>query len=110
MNMNIENNAIEKLKVLKVNKNNLIVENTINKRGIILIKNVSYYYVEDLSRDFKEGDTIYGILIETIENRRFYSLKIGHDKKKVKLLRETGGGNLGIYFLLNKINKKEKRG
>ena len=32
----------------------------------------------------------------------------GHSIDKNKFIKESGGGHLGIYFLLNKLEKKEK--
>lgn len=106
MDIQIEN--IEKLKIIKINQNNIIVENNLNQKGIIHIADVSYSFIHDLNTVFNVGDITYGYLTKTDDFRRFYSLKVGHLEKNKKVYTEIGGGVLGIYFLLNKLQKKEK--
>jgi len=106
--MNIKNDKIEKLKIVKINKTNLMVENNLHQKGTILIRNVSHFFVSDLNKLFVEGDIIYGEFLNETNGKRYYTLKNGHSLGKNKFIKETGGGHLGIYFLLNKLEKKEK--
>lgn len=108
--MKIDANKIEKLKVVKINKNNIIVVNLKGEKGIIYISNISNSFIVSLEAMFKPNDTIYGYLIDVEGTRRFYSLKVGHMKKKLtRPIVETGGGYLGILYLVNKIKIAEKK-
>ncbi|MGL5020523.1 MAG: hypothetical protein ACRC5R_00650 [Mycoplasmatales bacterium] len=106
--MNIQIDKIEKLKIHKINQNNVIVENNLNQKGIIHIADISNSFIVSLENEFNIGDIVYGYLTKTDDFRRFYSLKIGHNNPKKSQYTESGGGILGIYFLLNKLEKKEQ--
>ncbi len=107
--MKINEDKIEKLKVLKINPNSLLIENMKGQKGVIHITEISNSYVVSLSQTFKVNDVIYGYLIKKVGFRRFYSLKVGHiSEKKRKIINETGGGYLGLKYLLNNLELKEK--
>ena len=106
--MNIKIERIEKLKIVKINKTNIMVENNLHQKGTVLIRNVSHYFVSDLEKLFCVGDIIYGEFLNEANEKRYYTLKNGHSLGKNKYIKESGGGHLGIYYLLNKLEKKEK--
>ncbi len=102
--MKIDKNKIEKLKVIKINNNNIIVENIKNEKGIIYISNISRSYIVLLTDLFEINDIIYGVLINIEGYRRFYSLIEGHNTN----INEIGGGCLGIFYLLERIRIKNE--
>lgn len=103
--MKIKNNNIEKLRVIRVNTNNVFVENLENQRGIIFINEVANSFIVSLPSVLKTGDIVYGYLFKKEGNKRFYSLKVGHTSSS-RFVNETGGGYLGIKYLLNNYEKK----
>lgn len=103
--MKIEKNKIEKLKIIKVNSNNLIVENNENNKGIIHINEISNSYIADLESLYDVGLTVYAVLLKKEGFRRFYSLKRGHSSTN-KFVKETGGGCLGLIYLIDKSEIK----
>ncbi len=106
--MKINEEKIEKLKILKINPNSLLIENMKGQKGIIHITEISNSYVVSLNNIFQTNDIVYGYLIKQVGYRRFYSLKVGHiSEKKRKVISETGGGYLGLKYLLHNLEKKE---
>lgn len=102
--MKIDVDKIEKLRVIKINTNNIIVENLKKQKGIIYISEISNSYIVSLDEMYKVDDIVYGYLMNVEGPRRFYSLKVGHTKKKMsRPINETGGGYLGILYLINKV-------
>lgn len=105
--MNIDVNKIEKLKILKINKKNIIVQNNKHQKGIVYISNVSNNYIVSLDNLFAVNDVVYGYLTKIEGYRRFYSLKQMHGyTKKNKAVLEVGGGPLGVFYLLEKQRLK----
>ncbi len=106
--MKIIEEKIEKLVILKINPSSILVENRKGQKGIIHITEISNSYVVSLSNIFSEGDIIYGYLVSQKGYKRFYSLKAGHiTEQKKKIINETGGGYLGIKYLLSRLEEKE---
>ncbi len=107
--MKINEEKIEKLRILKINSNSILIENMKGQKGVIHITEVSNSYVVSLSDTFKVNDIVYGYLVKKSGFRKFYSLKVGHiNDKKRKMINETGGGYLGLKYLLNNLEQKEK--
>ncbi len=107
--MKIDVNKIEKLKIIKINKNNLIVQNNKGQKGIVYISNISNNYIVDIYELFKINDIVYGYLEKIEEMRRFYTLKVLHGEttRKKRPIGEVGGGSLGCLYLVNKLKPKE---
>lgn len=106
--MKIHDEKIEKLTILKINPSSILVENRLGQKGIIHITEISNSYVVSLTNIFAVGDIIYGYLVSKKGYKRFYSLKAGHiTEQKKKIINETGGGYLGIKYLLSRLEEKE---
>lgn len=103
--MKFETSRIEKVKIIKVNKNNIIVINNRKQKGIIYITEMSHFFVANVFDEFKVGDSIYAYLLEQEDENRFYSLKIGHVKEDERFAMEVGGGFLGLQYLVEKLEK-----
>ncbi len=103
--MNVE--KIEKLKILKINQKNIIVQNNKNQKGIVYISNISNSYIVSLDSLFNVNDVVYGYLLKVEGYRRFYSLKYKHGHtKRGKPVSEIGGGPLGVFYLLERQRLK----
>ncbi len=108
--MKIQEEKIEKLRIIKINQNSLLVENRVGQKGIIHITEISNSYIVSLVKIFNINDIVYGYLINKSGYKRFYSLKVGHiTEQKKKIINETGGGYLGLKYLLHKLEKKENK-
>ncbi len=108
--MKIQEEKIEKLRILKINQNSLLVENRVGQKGIIHITEISNSYIVSLTKIFSVGDAVYGYLISQNGYKRFYSLKVGHiTEQKKKIINETGGGYLGLKHLLYKLEENENK-
>lgn len=105
--MIIDDNKIEKLKIIKINHSSLLVENMVGKKGLIHITEVSNSFIVNLEDIFSVGDIVYGYLIKEQGYKRFYSLKVGHsNERNRKMINETGGGCLGVKYLVKKLEPK----
>ncbi len=89
---------IRKLRVVRVNKVFVIVEDG-SQLGSIHISEVGNYFIKNLQEVFKPDDILYGDLIN--EEKKYYSLKVGHSIPKAWL--ERGGGFLGLQNYLEKF-------
>ncbi len=108
------NKKIERLKVIVINKNGIIVERINGESGFVHISEVAHGYIADLNNNFKVGDIIYGVRKKSHYGKKYYSLKTGHSmpryiQKKYKVS-ETGGGYLGIiHHQQKKLDKLQRR-
>ena len=91
--MNIDIKKIEKLKVVKVFSNSILVENLENTRGIVYISEIAKSYIISINDLYKVNDVVYGYLIKKDNDKVFYSLKSGHTSDS-KFVNESGGGCL----------------
>lgn len=104
---------VERLKVVDIKKNGVIVSLTNGETGFIHISEVSHGFVEDLGKLFKIGEIIYGVKKKNHYGKTYYSLKVGHtmhrDVQKKFKVSENGGGYLGLIHLQNSKLQKSKR-
>lgn len=105
--MKLETNRIEKVKVIKVNKNNIIVLNNKKQKGIIYITEMSHFFVANVFDEYKVGNVVYAYLLKQEDENRYYSLKVGHVKEEERFAMEVGGGFLGLKHLVEKLEKVE---
>ncbi len=108
--MKVDVSKIEKLTIIKINKNNIIVKNNKGQKGIVYISNISKSFIPSLEDMFDISDVVYGYLIKQDNDRRFYSLKHLHGEttRKKRPIKESGGGSLGLLYLVEKLRIKNE--
>lgn len=104
---------VERLKVVEIKGNGVIVSLNNGTTGFIHISEVSHSFIEDLERLFKVGEIIYGVKKKTHYGKTYYSLKVGHTMPRAVQRKfhvsESGGGYLGLVHLQNSKLAKNKR-